>query len=73
MHLLTHSLAGQWTLQGHTGGRPVGMGAGLKHGGDIEGHPVCGKSSLNKAREDIGGMVTVVRDAAQSGVDGDHH
>lgn len=74
MHLLTHSLlAGQRALQGHAGGRQVWTGAGLKHGGDVEGHPVCSKPSLDKAREDVGGVVTVVRDAAQAGVDGDHH
>lgn len=38
MRLLTDSLlAGQWTLQGHAGGRQVWTGAGLKHGGDVEG------------------------------------
>ncbi len=36
--LLTDSLlAGQWALQGHAVGRQVWTGAGLKHGGDVEG------------------------------------
>lgn len=35
---LTNSLlAGQWTLQGQACGRHVWTGAGLKHGGDVEG------------------------------------
>lgn len=38
MCLLTDSLlAGQWTLQGHASRRQVWTGAGLKHGGDVEG------------------------------------
>lgn len=38
MCLLTDSLlAGQWTLQGHASGRQLWTGAGLKHGGDVEG------------------------------------
>lgn len=74
MHLLTDSLlAGQWALQGHACGRQVWTGAGLKHRGDVEGHPVSSKPSLDEACEDIGGVVTVVRDAGQTGVDGDHH
>lgn len=74
MHLLTDGLlAGQWALQGHASGRQVWTGAGLKHGGDVEGHPVCGEPSLDEACEDVGGVVTVVGDAAQTGVDGNHH
>lgn len=74
MCLLTDSLlTGQWALQGHARGRQVWTGTGLKHGGDVEGHPVCSEPSLYKAREDVSGVVTVVRDAAQAGVDGDHH
>lgn len=74
MCLLTDSLlAGQWTLQGHARGGQVWTGAGLKHGGDVEGHPVCSESSLDEACEDVGGVVAVFGDAAQSGVDGDRH
>lgn len=36
-------------------------------------HPVSSEASLNKACEDVSGVVTVVRDATQAGVDGDHH
>lgn len=36
-------------------------------------HPVCSEPPLDEANEDIGGVVAVVRDAAQAGVDGDHH
>lgn len=72
--MLTDSLlAGQWALQRHAGGRQVWTGAGLKHGGDVEGHPVGGEASLDEAREHVGGVVPVVGDAAQSGVDGNHH
>lgn len=72
--MLTDSLlAGQWTLQRHAGGRQVWARAGLKHGGDVEGHPVRGEASLYEASEHIGRVVPVVGDAAQSGVDGDHH
>lgn len=72
--LLTDSLlAGQWTLQGHASGGQVWTGAGLKHGGDVEGHPVCSEPSLNEACEDVSGVVAVVRDAAQAGVDGNHY
>lgn len=61
MCLLTDGLlAGQWTLQGHAGGRQVWTGAGLKHGGDVESHPVRSEPSLDETREDIGGVVTVV-------------
>lgn len=74
MCLLTDGLlAGQWTLQGHACGRQVWTGAGLKHGGDVEGHPVCSESSLDEACEDISRMMAVVRDTAQARVDGDHH
>lgn len=72
--LLTDSLlAGQWALQGHAVGRQVWTGAGLKHGGDVEGHPVCSEPSLDEACDDIRGVVTVVGDACQASVDGDHH
>lgn len=74
MCLLTDSLlAGQLTLQGHASGRQVWTGAGLKHGGNVEGHPVCSEPSLDETCEDVSGVVTVVRDAAQAGVDCDHH
>lgn len=33
-------------------------------------HPVCGESSLQEAREDVRGMMAVVRDPAESGVHG---
>lgn len=74
MRELTHSLlAGQRALQGRAGGRQVWTGAGLKHGGDVEGHPICSECPLDEACDDIRGVVTVVRDAGQAGVDGDHH
>lgn len=66
-------LAGQWTLQRNASGRQVWTGARLKHGGDVEGHPVRGEPSLDEAGEDVGGVVAVVGDAAQARVDGDHH
>lgn len=73
MGLLTDRLlAGQWTLEGHAGGRQVWTGAGFKHGRDVESHPVCSEPSLDEACEDISGVVTVVRDAAQAGIDGNH-
>lgn len=43
-------LAGQWTLQGQASGRPVWAGAGLKHGGDIEGLQAQTKKK-NKCQE----------------------
>lgn len=74
MCLLTDRLlAGQWTFQRHARRRQVWTGAGFKHGGDVESHPVSSESSLYEACEDICGVVTVVRDAAQACVDGDHH
>jgi len=36
-------------------------------------HPVCSEPSLDEAREDVRWVVAVVGDAAQAGVDGDHH
>lgn len=72
--MLTDSLlAGQGALQRHAGGRQVWASTGLKHGGDVEGHPVGSEASLDEAGENVGGVVPVVGDAAQSGVDGDHH
>lgn len=72
--VLTDSLlAGQWALQRHASRWQVWTGAGLKHGWNVERHPVSSEASLNKACEDVSGVVTVVRDATQAGVDGDHH
>lgn len=73
MCLLTDGLlAGQWTLQGRASGRQAWTGAGLKHGGDVEGHPVSGEPSLNEACEDVSGVVAVLRNPGQACVDGDH-
>lgn len=35
-------------------------------------HPVCSEPPLDEARDDVRGVVTVVRDAGQAGVDGNH-
>lgn len=35
-------------------------------------HPVCSEPPLDEARKDVRRMVTVVRDAGQASVDGDH-
>lgn len=65
-------LARQGALQRHAGGRQVWTVV-LKHGGNIEGHPVGGEASLDEAGDHVGGVVAVVRDAAQPGVHGYHH
>lgn len=35
-------------------------------------HPVCSEPPLDEARKDVRRMVTVVRDAGQASIDGNH-